>query len=115
MSDRAAGILILLFGVLISSVSQVMLKLSAQKKYPTPLKEYLNPLVIGAYVLFVGATLCSVWAYRSLPLSLGPVLETTGYLYVTAFGVLLFHEKLNLRKVLALLMIIGGIILSALA
>ena len=106
--------LILLLGVFISSVSQVMLKKSALREYDSPLREYLNPLVLGAYVLFVLSTLMSIWAYRGLPLSMGPVLETTGYLYVTAFGVLLFREKLNRRKFLALAMIIAGIIVSAL-
>ena len=107
--------LILLFGVFISSVSQAMLKKAAMKEYSSRLREYMNPWVIGAYALFVAATLISVLAYRGLPLSMGPVLETTGYLYVTAFGVLLFREKLNRKKVVALGLIIGGIILSAVA
>ena len=106
--------LILVAGTLISSVSQVMLKMAAMKEYSSPLREYLNPLVIGAYVLFILSTLMSIWAYRGLPLSMGPVLETSGYLFVTAFGVLLFQEELNRRKILALALIIGGIILSSL-
>ena len=105
--------LILLLGVFISAVSQVMLKKSAEKPHASPLKEYLNPLVIGAYALFVGSTLLSVLAYRGLPLSLGPVFETTGYIWVTAFGITLFGERLNRKKLLALAMIVGGIILSA--
>ena len=55
----------------------------------------------------------SVLAYRGLPLSMGPVLETTGYLYVTAFGALFFQERLNLKKALALILIIGGIAVSS--
>ena len=106
--------LILVAGTLISSVSQVMLKKAAMKEYSSPLREYLNPLVIGAYALFVLSTLRSIWAYRGLPLSMGPLLETSGYLFVTAFGVLLFQEELNRRKILALALIIGGIILSSL-
>ncbi|MBQ9211600.1 MAG: multidrug ABC transporter [Clostridia bacterium] len=106
--------LILVAGTLISSVSQVMLKKAAMKEYNSSLREYLNPLVIGAYALFVLSTLMSIWAYRGLPLSMGPLLETSGYLFVTAFGVLLFQEKLNRRKILALALIIGGIILSSL-
>ena len=107
--------LILLGGVFISSVSQVMLKKAAQRTYPSRIREYLNPWVIGAYGLFVLSTLLCVLAYRGLPLSMGPVLETTGYVFVTAFGVLLFQEKLNRKKILALGLIIGGIILSAVA
>ena len=105
--------LILMLGTFLASVSQVMLKKAAQKEYPSRLQEYLNPLVIGAYVIFVGTTFLSILAYRGLPLSLGPILEATGYIYVTAFGVTIFHEKLNRKKILALCMIIGGIILSA--
>ena len=89
---------ILLFGVFIGAVSQVMLKKAAQKHYDSVLHEYLNPLVILAYALFVGTTLLSVLAYRGLPLSLGPVLEATSYLYVTFFGVTIFHEKMNRKS-----------------
>ena len=105
---------ILVLGTLISSVSQVMLKKAAMKDYDSHLREYLNPWVIGAYVLFLLSTLMSILAYRGLPLSMGAVLEATGYLFVTAFGVLLFGERLNRRKVLALALIIGGIVVSAL-
>ena len=105
--------LLLLAGVLVASVSQVMLKCSARREYASPLKEYLNPLVISAYALFAASTLMSVLAYRGLPLSMGPVLETTGYLYVTAFGALFFQERLNLKKALALILIIGGIAVSS--
>ena len=106
-------ILILLLGTFISSVSQVMLKKSADRSYASPLQEYLNPLVIGAYVLFFASTLMNVWAYRAVSLGLGAVLEATAYLYVTFFGVTIFHEKQNARKYLALALIIAGIILSA--
>ena len=40
---------------------------------------------------------------------MGPILEATGYIYVTIFGVAIFHEKMNKKKVLALALIIGGI------
>lgn len=100
---------ILLAGVFISSVSQVMLKKASLQKYSSVIQEYLNPLVILAYVLFVGTTLLSLLAYRVVPLSMGPILESTSYIYVTIFGVLIFQEKLNKRKILALIFIIGGI------
>ena len=45
---------------------------------------------------------------------MGPVLESTSYIYVTFFGVTFFKEKLNGQKVLALLLIVGGILIYAL-
>lgn len=100
---------ILLIGVFIGAISQVMLKKAALKTYPSKIREYLNPLVIFAYVLFVVTTFLSIFAYRVIPLSIGPILEATSYIYVTVFGVTIFKEKINAKKIFALLLIIGGI------
>lgn len=101
---------LLLTGVFISAVSQVMLKKASMKQYKSAIYEYLNPLVIFAYVLFFGTTFLSVLAYRGIPLSMGPVLESTSYLYVTFFGVVIFKEKITRKKILGLALIISGII-----
>lgn len=100
-----------LFGVFVSAISQVMLKKSALKTYDSPIKEYMNPLVVFAYVLFVGTTFLSILAYRGIPLSMGPVLEATSYIYVTFFGVKIFGEKMNAKKGIALALIITGILI----
>lgn len=104
---------VLLLGVFISAISQVMLKKAAMKKHNSVIKEYLNPLVIFAYVLFVGTTFLSIIAYRGIPLSMGPILEATSYIYVTIFGVTIFKEKMNLQKIIALGLIIGGTVVYA--
>lgn len=107
-------IAVLLTGVFISSVSQVLLKKASMKTYSSPVMEYLNPQVIFAYLLFFGTTLISVTAYKVLPLSLGAVLETTSYLYITFFGVVIFKEKINGKKLIALFLIISGSIICTL-
>ena len=104
---------ILLLGVFISAISQVMLKKAAMKQYDSPIKEYLNPLVIVAYMMFVGTTFLSILAYKGIPLSMGPILEATSYIYVTFFGVKILKEKLNRKKIVALCLIICGIIIYA--
>lgn len=104
---------VLLFGVFISAVSQVLLKKAALKKYDSVLREYLNPYVVIAYAIFVLSTLLSIVSYQGIPLSMGPVLEATSYIYVTVFGVKIFSEKLNWKKVLALCFIIVGIMIYA--
>lgn len=105
---------ILLIGVFLSAISQVMLKKAAARQYVSKLKEYLNPLVIIAYTIFVGTTLLSVYAYKGIPLFKGPVLEVTSYIYITIFGVCIFKEKLNPKKIVALLLIVGGILVYSL-
>lgn len=106
--------LISLFGVFISSVSQILLKKAAEKQYPNKLREYLNVPVIFAYSIFFAATLLSLYAYKGIPLSMGPVLEASGYIFVTIFGITIFKEKITPRKTLALTMIIAGIIIYSL-
>lgn len=106
--------LILVTGTFVSSVSQVMLKKAAMKGYANVIREYLNPLVIFAYVLFFVSTLASILAYKGIPLSMGPVLEGSAYIFVTVFGVTIFKEKLNTKKVIALLLILAGIVVYSL-
>lgn len=105
---------LLLLGTFLASISQVMLKKAALRNYETKLQEYMNPLVVFAYVIFLGTTFLSVFAYRGIPLSMGPVLEATSYIYVTVFGVTIFKEKISSRKLLALVFIIGGILVYSL-
>jgi multidrug transporter EmrE-like cation transporter len=115
MSDEMLlHVAILLGSVFVSAVSQVMLKLSANRTYESTVREYANPLVIGAYTLFVVSTLLTVYAYRQVPLSLGPVLESTSYIYVTAFGALIFKERIGAQKIVALVLIVAGICTFAL-
>ena len=101
---------LMLVGTFISSVAQVLLKKEAQVEHASVIKEYLNPRVIIAYLVFFGATFLAIYAYKVIPLSLGALLEATGYLYVTVFGVTIFHEKIDKTKILALALTIAGIV-----
>lgn len=100
---------IMLFGVLISSFSQVMLKTAANKQHTSRIREYLNVQVITAYLLFFLSSICTLLAYQVIPLSMGPILESSSYVFVTAFGYFAFHEKVGKRKLEALFLIICGI------
>ncbi len=101
---------IMLVSILISSVSQIMLKKSAQKKYPSKLKEYLNPMVIIAYGLFFGCTLITMYSYKVVPLGMAPVLEAAGYIFVAVLSYIFLKEKLTKRQLIGMALIIGGIV-----
>lgn len=107
-------VLLYLCSTFLASVSQVLLKKAALREHKTLLEEYTDWRVILGYGLFVGCTLLTMLAYKGVPLNVGPVLEATGYLYVTIFGVTVFHEKMNPKKIAALVMIVVGIIIYAL-
>ena len=107
-------VLLYLCSTFLSSVSQVLLKKAALREHKSVLAEYTDWRVILGYALFVGCTLLTMLAYKGVPLNVGPVLESTGYIYVTIFGVTIFHEKMNPKKIAALAMILVGILVYAL-
>lgn len=114
MNEKILFSLIFIFGVFISSISQIILKKSADRTYDSRIKEYLNPKVILAYTIFFAATLCSVWAYTVIPLSLGPILESAGYIFVAFLSWLFLKEKISKQKLIGLSIIIIGIIIYSL-
>ena len=101
----------ILIGTFISSAAQVLLKKAAMKEHCRVKDEYLNKNVIIAYITFVLATFLSIYAYKGIPLSMGAVLESTSYLYITIFGAYFFKEQITIRRVIAIAFIIGGIII----
>lgn len=101
---------LMLVSVFISSISQVLLKKAAMRHYDSVIQEYFNLRVIIGYGLFAATSLLAVLAYRVVPLSMGPVLEATSYIYVTVFGVVFLGEKINVRKLAALGFIVAGVI-----
>lgn len=104
-------ILIFVFAVFLSSVSQILLKKSAGNKHDSVIKEYLNIYVISAYSIFVLVTLINIYAFRYIPVSFGAVLESLGYIFVAFLDRVIFHEKISRRKALGLLIIVSGVII----
>lgn len=106
-------VFLFLFSVFISSVSQIILKASASEQYDNIVKEYLNAKVICAYGIFFASSLLTVLAYRYIPLSLGPVLEASGYIFVSVLGYVFLKERISRRKMIGLLLIVLGIVVAS--
>lgn len=106
--------LLMIISVFIASVSQIMLKLSTTKTYRSQLQEYLNPIVISAYALFLGCTFLTMYALKVVPLSLGVILEASGYIFVTVLSRMFLHEKFGKQKLLGLAVIMAGMLIYAL-
>lgn len=104
-----SGIYVL--GVIISAFAQILLKKSADVERKSKLKEYLNFKTIFAYGIFFGATLCSVIAYKYVPLSMGPILGTTEYVFVALLSYFLLKEKIGKKKLIGLIVIIFGVLI----
>ena len=101
---------IFLISVFISSVSQIILKSSASREKKNLIQEYLNMKVILAYGLFFLSSLITILAYKYVPLSLGTILEASGYIFVAMLGVVFLKEKIGKGKFVGLCCIIIGIV-----
>ena len=105
---------VFLVSVFISSVSQILLKKSAGKTYDSKLREYLNPLVIIAYGMFFCSMLITMYCYRFVDVSAGPILESAGYVFVAILGYIFLKEKFTKKKVIGMVVLLCGIALFAL-
>lgn len=102
---------VFLFSVLISSISQILLKKSADKTYDSRLKEYLNPLVIIAYGMFFCSMMITMYCYKYVDVSAGPIFESAGYIFVGVLGYIFLKEKFTAKKIIGMLLIMLGIVI----
>lgn len=102
-------VLLLILAVLVSSISQIILKKSASKTYDSVLKEYLNVYVITGYVLMVISTVLVVLGLKGVPYKNEPIIESLGYLFVMILSNRLLGEKITKKKVLGNVLILVGI------
>lgn len=104
--------LLFLLSVFISSISQVMLKTSADIPHKNKLFEYLNVRVITAYTFFFVSSFLTIIAYQGVALSTGALLEATGYIWVAVLGRIILKEHMDKKKYVGLGLIILGIVVS---
>jgi len=102
-------VLIFLFSVFIASLSQILLKKSANKKYINSWKEYLNKYVISAYSIFFISTILTIIAYKGIELKYGAIIGSVGYIFILIMSKIFLGEKISRIKILGVLLIIFGI------
>lgn len=101
---------IMLFSAFLAAVSQILLKLSANKKHKNKLYEILNPLVICGYVILLGTMFMNIIAYRGLDYKIGPILNSTTYIFVILLSLIILKEKIAKNKFIGILLIVLGLI-----
>ena len=100
--------LICLSSVFIASISQILLKKAALKKYPNFIREYLNVYVIVGYLMMFGSLFLSHLSYTGLELKEVAIIEPIGNIFVLIWGAIVFKEKVSIKKVVGILLILGG-------
>lgn len=103
--------LIVVLGVLLASVSQILLKKSAAVKHSSVITEYLNVRVISGYALLalsLGLDLIAMH-YGVLAKEVSSI-EALSYLFVPVLSWFVFKEKISKSKAFAIVLIMAGVI-----
>lgn len=100
---------LMILAELIASTSQILLKKSAEKEYPSFIREYLNILVIGGYGMLMVSMVISIFCYDGLGYMGVVIMEPLGYIIVMFLSRIVFKEKFTLRKLIGMTMILAGI------
>jgi len=104
----------MIVAVFIAACSQILLKRAAMKTYETKLAEYLNWQVVVAYGLFAFTVIVNMYVLRYIPLSFVPILESTGYVFVTFLSLVFLREGITRIKFCGMVLIVIGIIVFSL-
>ena len=102
-------VLLLISSVFIASCSQILLKKSANKKYESIWKEYLNPNVIIGYGMMVLSTILTILAFKGIDYKNGPITEALGYIFIMCLSRIFLKEKLTKNKIIGNSIILLGL------
>jgi multidrug transporter EmrE-like cation transporter len=108
---RRRAILLVVFCTFLASGAQILMKMGADyaKAHPGLAGIITNPVLIAGYGLYAVVTILIVVAFKDGELSvLYPILSLS-YLWVTALSFLIFHDTLNIYKLMGVAVIICGV------
>jgi uncharacterized membrane protein len=93
------------------AASQMMLKRSAQQRYSSWWREYINRWVISGYTIMVLSLLINLWAIHIGVLAQEvSIIECINYLLIPLGAWWIFKEPITQRKMIAIGVIIVGVI-----
>ncbi len=101
---------LMILAEIMASTSQMLLKKSALKEYPSFIREYLNILVISGYGLLALSMVISIFCYDGLGYMGVVVMEPIGYIIVMFMSRIFFKERFTTRKLAGMCLILGGIL-----
>ena len=98
-------------GIFACSLSQLLLKKSANEEHKSCIYEVINPLVIMAYTIFFCSLLINIWAMSNgVQLKEMALLESLGYIFVPLLSFSLLKEQITNRIIFGTIFILLGII-----
>ena len=103
--------LLCVFSVFSAAGAQMLLKQGARKQYPSFLRQYLNPWVIGGYAIMGCSLLLNIFCMsRGVQLKEMGGIESLSYLFVPLLSWFFFKESMTWKKVGAIVVIMAGVV-----
>lgn len=98
--------------VFCAALAQMLLKQGARQNYVGFWRQYINPWVIGGYIIMVCSLVLNIFCMsRGVQVKEVSTIESLSYLFVPCLAFVLFREKITWRKGIAIGIIISGVIL----
>jgi len=104
--------LLVIFFVFSAACAQMLLKKGALQHYDSLLHQYLNPWVVGGYLIMLGSMILNIFTLsRGVQIKEISIIESLSYLFVPALAYIFFKERITKKKIIAIVVIIIGIII----
>ena len=101
---------IVVLAVFSAAGAQMLLKKGASMEYPSLVRQYLNPWVIGGYAIMGCSLLLNVFCLsHGVQLKEIGGIESMSYLFVPVLSWLFFKERITWRKAGAIAVIMAGV------
>ena len=102
--------ILLIVSALVTAFSQILLKVSANKKYKNFISEYFNPFVIISYICFGVILILNVLIYTRIDYRFGVVINSMSIVLIMILSTLILKEHLTRKRIIGNILIISGII-----
>ena len=103
--------LLVIVSGLAAACAQMLLKQGARQQFPSFLRQYLNPWVIGGYGIMGASLLLNIFCLsRGVQVKEVGIIESLSYLFVPLLSWLFFKEKVTWRKAGAIVVIMAGVV-----
>ena len=104
-------VLIRILSIVLAVISQLLLKISANIKYKSVIKEYLNSYVIIGYGLLFVSMVLSVISLKGMTISYASIIESFSYILIPISSYLYLKEVINKKQIIGMIIIVLGIII----
>lgn len=103
--------ILVIVSVLAAAGAQMLLKQGAKKQYPTLVRQYLNPWVIGGYGIMGASLLLNIFCLgHGVQVKEISIIESLSYLFVPLLSWFFFQESITWKKAGAITVIMVGVV-----